>query len=95
MYTLQVSESQNGKIIRYENIMSSVNFVEVYKNFISLVLCDDSGLYNYRIMEGNKIIEELMEREECIRCAYNDAGSCSCYEKASICCPYAEAEEGD
>ena len=35
-------------------------------------------------------------REACLRCAYNDEGSCSCYEKKSICCPYADdAEEGD
>lgn len=40
-------------------------------------------------------IEE--ELEACRNCAYNDCGSCSCYEKKSICCPYAEdaEEEGD
>lgn len=39
-------------------------------------------------------IEE--ELEACRKCAYNDCGSCSCYEKKSICCPYADdEEEGD
>ena len=39
-------------------------------------------------------IEE--ELEACRSCAYNDCGSCSCYEKKSICCPYADdEEEGD
>lgn len=39
-------------------------------------------------------IEE--ELEACQKCAYNDCGSCSCYEKKSICCPYADdEEEGD
>lgn len=36
------------------------------------------------------------ELEACRKCAYNDCGSCSCYEPASICCPYADdEEEGD
>lgn len=39
-------------------------------------------------------IEE--ELEACRNCAYNDCGSCSCFEKKSICCPYADdEEEGD
>lgn len=38
-------------------------------------------------------IEE--ELEACRNCAYNDCGSCSCYERHSIECPYAEEEEGD
>lgn len=33
------------------------------------------------------------ELEACRNCAYNDCGSCSCYEKKSIGCPYAEDEE--
>lgn len=33
------------------------------------------------------------EREACEKCAYNDEGSCSCFERASIGCPYAEPEE--
>lgn len=35
------------------------------------------------------------ELEACRSCAYNDCGSCSCYERASIGCPYADDEEGD
>ena len=38
-------------------------------------------------------IEE--ELEACRNCAYNDCGSCSCYERHSIGCPYADDEEGD
>lgn len=30
------------------------------------------------------------EREACEKCAYNNEGSCSCFERASIGCPYAE-----
>ena len=26
----------------------------------------------------------------CLQCAYNDEGSCSCFEPESICCPYAD-----
>lgn len=33
------------------------------------------------------------ELEACRNCAYNDCGSCSCYERHSIDCPYAAAEE--
>lgn len=42
-------------------------------------------------------IEEAIEEEleACRNCAYNDCGSCSCYEKKSICCPYADDEEGE
>lgn len=40
--------------------------------------------------------EELANfREACLKCAYNDEGSCSCFECASIGCPYADEEEGD
>ena len=45
-------------------------------------------------LDIEKAIEE--ELEACRSCAYNDCGSCSCYEKKSICCPYADyEEEGD
>ena len=43
-------------------------------------------------------VELDMERSQdpCKCCAYNDEGSCSCYDKKSICCPYADdEEEGD
>lgn len=29
-------------------------------------------------------------RPLCSSCAYNDEGCCSCFDKKSICCPYAE-----
>ena len=38
---------------------------------------------------------EAEELEACEKCAYNDEGSCSCFDRASICCPYAETEEGE
>lgn len=44
-------------------------------------------------LEIEKAIEK--ELEACRNCAYNDCGSCSCYEKKSIGCPYADDEEGD
>ena len=45
-------------------------------------------------LDIEKAIEE--ELEACRSCAYNDCGSCSCYNKKSICCPYADdEEEGD
>lgn len=37
---------------------------------------------------------EAEKREACEKCAYNDEGSCSCFERASIGCPYVEPEEG-
>ena len=58
MYSLQISESQNGKIIRFETIATYVNYIDVYKHFINMILTDTSRLYQYRIIEGNKIIEE-------------------------------------
>ena len=36
---------------------------------------------------------EAEELEACSKRAYNDEGSCSCFDRASICCPYAEEEE--
>ena len=67
MYSLQISESQNGKIIRFETIETYSEFIDVYKHYISCILQDDSELYVYRILEGdNKIIEdsrELMEHQ--------------------------------
>lgn len=48
--------------------------------------------------KSNSDIEKAIEEEleACQNCAYNDCGSCSCYEKKSICCPYADdEEEGD
>lgn len=38
---------------------------------------------------------EAEELEACSKCAYNDEGSCSCFERASIGCPYVVEEEGD
>lgn len=38
---------------------------------------------------------EAEKLEACEKCAYNDEGSCTCFEPASIGCPYAEPEEGD
>lgn len=62
MYTLQNSESNAaGKIIRWETIAVYNEFIDVYKHYIALILQDDSKLYAYRIMEGNKIIEESKE----------------------------------
>ena len=118
MYQVQISESYNGKIVRYETISIYHDFKDAYKHFIDLLLNDDSELYNYRILEGNTVIEDAEdikqlqaegkmnfwldiereieeELEACRNCAYNDCGSCSCYEKKSICCPYADDEEGD
>lgn len=114
-YQVQISESYNGKIVRYETVAIYHDFKDAYKHFIDLLLNDDSELYNYRILEGNTVIEDAEdidiekeidwsyiereieeELEACRKCAYNDCGSCSCYEKKSICCPYADdEEEGD
>lgn len=100
MYTLQNSESKNGKIIRYETIAIYKRFVDAYQHYVNLLLQDDSGMYCYRILEGKKIIEDSRDltpifetREACKSCAYNDELSCSCFEPSSICCPY--VKEGD
>lgn len=62
--------------------------------------CNQIYLYDFNDVlyiipdkEEEREIEE--ELEACRSCAYNDCGSCSCYDKKSICCPYAEEEEGD
>lgn len=62
--------------------------------------CNQIYLYDFNDVlyiipdkEEEREIEE--ELEACRSCAYNDCGSCSCYEKKSICCPYADDEEGD
>lgn len=61
MYTLQNSESINGKIYRYETIATYTDFIDAYKHYIALLLQDESDNYVYRILEGNKIIEESRE----------------------------------
>ena len=58
LYQVQNSESKNGKIIRYETIATYHDFKDAYTHFIDLLLNDDSELYNYRILEGNKVIED-------------------------------------
>lgn len=58
MYLVQISESYNGKIVRYETVAIYHDFEDAYKHFIDLLLNDDSELYNYRILEGNKVIED-------------------------------------
>lgn len=63
--------------------------------------CNQIYLYDFNDVlyiipdkEEEREIEE--ELEACRNCAYNDCGSCSCYDKKSICCPYADdEEEGD
>lgn len=58
LYQVQISESKNGKIIRYETVATYHDFKNAYKHFIDLLLSDDSELYNYRILEGNTVIED-------------------------------------
>lgn len=60
--------------------------------------CNQIYLYDFNDVlyiipdkEEEREIEE--ELEACRNCAYNDCGSCSCYDKKSICCPYADDEE--
>ena len=62
--------------------------------------CNQIYLYDFNDVlyiipdkEEEREIEE--ELEACRNCAYNDCGSCSCYERHSIGCPYAKPEEGD
>lgn len=58
LYQVQNSESKNGKIIRYETIATYHDFKDAYTHFIDLLLNDDSELYNYRILAGQKVIED-------------------------------------
>lgn len=62
--------------------------------------CNQIYLYDFNDVlyiipdkEEEREIEE--ELEACRSCAYNDCGSCSCYDKKSICCPYTDDEEGE
>lgn len=34
--------------------------------------------------------DDIMKGDYCLHCAYNDEGSCSCFDTASVCCPYHE-----
>ena len=36
-----------------------------------------------------------MKGEKCTSCAYNDEGSCSCFEPEEIECPYASGTHGE
>lgn len=58
LYQVQISESKNGKIIRYETVATYYEFKDAYTHFIELLLNDDSELYNYRILEENTVIED-------------------------------------
>lgn len=64
--------------------------------------CNQIYLYDfndvlYIIPDTPDKVEQEIEKEleACRNCAYNDCGSCSCYDKKSICCPYADDEEGE
>lgn len=64
--------------------------------------CNQIYLYDfndvlYIIPDTPDNVEQEIEEElkACRNCAYNDCDSCSCYDKKSIYCPYAEGEEGD
>lgn len=62
--------------------------------------CNQIYLYDfndvlYIIPDKEEECEIEEELEACRNCAYNDCSSCSYYEKKSICCPYADDEEGD
>lgn len=62
MYVLQESVPYNGKIIRYEHIANYDTFFDALIDLIELMNQDQSGLYNYRILDNNKkIIEESRE----------------------------------
>ena len=61
IYQVQMSESKNGRIFRYETVATYHDFKSAYKHFIDLLLIDDLELYNYRILEGNKVIEDAAD----------------------------------
>ena len=67
---------------------------DVKRNYITNIWFNHDAL----LLRAGARIEELEEPEPlaaCLDCAYFDDGSCSCFEKESICCPYLEEEEGD
>ena len=63
------------------------------QNYITDIWFEQNAL----LLHAGSRIEEPMEPpgKACLECAYFDDGSCSSFDKASICCPYVEAEEGD
>lgn len=61
MYMLQESVPYNGKIIRYEPIANYFTFFDAFIHLIELMEQDKSGLYNYRIIFNNQVIEESRE----------------------------------
>ena len=75
--------------------------VDISDHGVYFIGFDCNQIYLYDFNDVLYIIPDKEEREieeeleACRNCAYNDCGSCSCYEKKSICCPYADDEEGE
>ena len=63
----------------------------VKRNYITNIYFD----YDALLLRAGARIEEPEPLAACQDCAYFDDGSCSCFDKESICCPYVECEEGD
>lgn len=70
-----------------------IEYKAVNQNYITDIWFDQDALL---LRAGSRIDEPLEEPfEACLDCAYFDDGSCSSFDKKSICCPYIEGEEGD
>lgn len=41
----------------------------------------------------NELQEYYDYRPMCRTCAYDDEGSCACFDRKSVCCPYAKDDE--
>lgn len=71
-----------------------VNYHVLQATQAALEYClkDLKSKHDYRVVYRTE--EELTHfRKACLSCAYNDDGSCSCFDPKSICCPYAEEGE--
>lgn len=68
-----------------------IQFKGSQQNYITDVWFD----FDYLMLRAGTQIEEPEPLAACQDCAYYDDGSCSCFDKESICCPYVEGEEGD
>lgn len=62
---------------------------DVKRNYITNIWFN----YDALLLRAEAKSEEQEPQAACQDCAYYDEGSCSCFDKESICCPYVEGEE--
>lgn len=93
-----VIKRKTGEIITYDKAYEVYSRGSEDKHCIVVYPDELEGvetemIYRTETIESITLTFNSEAAEACEKCAYNDEGSCSCFEPASIGCPY--AEEGD